>query len=57
MAEVTLLDAVNQAIAFAMREDQNVVMLGEDVGVNGGVFRASAGLIDEFGERRVRSLP
>ena len=53
MAEWTLLDAVNAALAHAMREDENVVLLGEDVGVNGGVFRASAGLIDEFGESRV----
>jgi 2-oxoisovalerate dehydrogenase E1 component beta subunit len=57
MAELTLIDAVNQAMAYAMREDDNVVMLGEDVGVNGGVFRASAGLIDEFGERRVIDTP
>ena len=57
MAELTLLDAVNQAMAFAMHDDENVVLLGEDVGVNGGVFRASAGLVDAFGERRVIDTP
>ena len=57
MAEWTLLDAVNTALARAMRDDENVVLLGEDVGVNGGVFRASAGLIDEFGESRVIDTP
>lgn len=57
MAEWTLLDAVNQAMAYAMREDEDVVLLGEDVGVNGGVFRASAGLIEEFSDRRVVDTP
>jgi len=57
VAEWTLLDAVNAALARAMRDDDNVVLLGEDVGVNGGVFRASAGLIDEFGETRVIDTP
>ncbi len=57
MAEWTLLDAVNAALARAMRDDENVVLLGEDVGVNGGVFRASAGLIDEFGDERIIDTP
>ena len=44
MAEVTLVEAVTLALARAMDDDPNVVVLGEDVGVNGGVFRATAGL-------------
>jgi 2-oxoisovalerate dehydrogenase E1 component beta subunit len=52
-----LLDAVNLALHRAMREDDNVVVLGEDVGVNGGVFRATAGLRDAFGFRRVIDTP
>ena len=44
MSEVTLVDAVNLALARAMEDDPTVVVLGEDVGVNGGVFRATAGL-------------
>ena len=57
MAEWTLLDAVNQAFVSEMRRDENVVVLGEDVGVNGGVFRATDGLIDEFGASRVVDTP
>ena len=43
MPEITLVGAVNMALARAMREDERVVVLGEDVGANGGVFRATAG--------------
>ena len=52
-----LLDAVNLALHRAMSEDDNVVVLGEDVGVNGGVFRATAGLRDAFGFKRVIDTP
>ncbi len=44
MAEITLVEAVNLALARAMSEDKDVLMLGEDIGVNGGVFRATNGL-------------
>lgn len=57
MAEITLIEAVNQAFAYEMRNDKDVVLLGEDVGVNGGVFRATDGLIDEFGSDRVVDTP
>lgn len=57
MAELNLLEAVNQAFAYEMRTDKDVVLLGEDVGVNGGVFRASDGLFDEFGSDRVIDTP
>jgi pyruvate dehydrogenase E1 component beta subunit len=51
MAECTLVEAVNLALARALTDDPNVVVLGEDVGVNGGVFRATVGLQQRFGER------
>ena len=57
MAEVTLVEAVTLALARAMDEDPNVVVLGEDVGVNGGVFRATAGLQQLFGADRVIDTP
>lgn len=44
MADTTLVEAVNLALARALADDPAVVVLGEDVGVNGGVFRATAGL-------------
>lgn len=52
-----LLEAVNLAMHRAMSEDENVVVLGEDVGINGGVFRATAGLRDSFGFKRVIDTP
>ena len=57
MPEVTLVEAVNLALARAMHQDPNVVVLGEDVGVNGGVFRATAGLQQRFGPDRVIDTP
>ncbi len=57
MAELTLLDAVNAALAFEMQADETVVLLGEDIGVNGGVFRATAGLQERFGAMRVLDTP
>ena len=57
MAEITLVEAVNLALARAMAEDDGVLVLGEDVGVDGGVFRATDGLIARFGEARVRDTP
>ena len=57
MPEVTLVEAVNLALARAMAEDENVVVLGEDVGANGGVFRATAGLQQRFGLKRVIDAP
>ncbi len=57
MAKLTLVQAVNDALKTEMREDPSVVVLGEDVGVDGGVFRATLELIDEFGEDRVIDTP
>ena len=57
MAEITLVEAVNQALAYEMNADKSVVVLGEDVGVDGGVFRATLGLLDKFGPERVLDTP
>jgi pyruvate dehydrogenase E1 component beta subunit len=57
MPEITLVEAVNLALARAMAEDDGVVVLGEDVGVNGGVFRATVGLQQRFGSERVLDTP
>jgi pyruvate dehydrogenase E1 component beta subunit len=57
MAEITLIDAVTMALAWELEHDPRVVVLGEDVGVNGGVFRATAGLQSRFGVDRVQDTP
>ena len=57
MPELTLVEAINLAIARALTEDPNVVVFGEDVGVNGGVFRATVGLQQRFGIDRVFDTP
>lgn len=57
MAELTYREAVADAIAQEMRRDERVVFLGEDVAAAGGVFKATVGLFDEFGPRRVRDTP
>ncbi len=57
MAELTYRDAVARGIAQEMRRDENVVFLGEDVAKAGGVFKATVGLYEEFGGKRVRDTP
>ncbi len=57
MADVTLLGAINMALGRAMEEDGNVVVLGQDVAVNGGVFRVTEGLYERFGPDRVLDTP
>ena len=57
MAAITLIEAITQALAYEMRHDQTVLVLGEDVGINGGVFRATAGLQQIFGDQRVLDTP
>jgi 2-oxoisovalerate dehydrogenase E1 component beta subunit len=57
MAELSLVEAVNLGLARAMADDPSVVLLGEDIGVNGGVFRATAGLQARFGVDRVMDTP
>ncbi|MEW5863412.1 MAG: alpha-ketoacid dehydrogenase subunit beta [Pseudomonadota bacterium] len=57
MPGLNLVEAVNRALARAMEDDPRVVVLGEDVGVNGGVFRATVGLLERFGPGRVVDTP
>lgn len=57
MAELTMVQALNLALARSMEEDPRVVLLGEDIGVNGGVFRVSEGLQKRFGPERVLDTP
>ena len=57
MAVKTVIEAVQEAIREEMRRDSNVFVLGEDVGRRGGVFLATQGLIEEFGESRVLDTP
>lgn len=57
MPQVTLIEAVTQALAYEIRRDPSVIVLGEDVGVNGGVFRATSGLHDQFGSDRILDTP
>lgn len=57
MTTMTILEAVRSALAYEMARDDTVMVLGEDVGRLGGVFRATAGLIDEFGDERVFDTP
>jgi pyruvate dehydrogenase E1 component beta subunit len=57
MARITLIEAVTMALAWEMERDDSVIVLGEDVGVNGGVFRATAGLQQRFGPDRVMDTP
>ncbi len=57
MAAITLIEAITQALAWELKHDDSVVVLGEDVGINGGVFRATAGLQATFGSERVIDTP
>jgi pyruvate dehydrogenase E1 component beta subunit len=57
MTELTLIQAVNKGLHQAMKMDPDVLLMGEDIGVNGGVFRATEGLQKEFGEERVLDTP
>ena len=57
MPRITLIEAVTMALAWEMEHDDRVLVLGEDVGVNGGVFRATAGLQQRFGADRVMDTP
>jgi pyruvate dehydrogenase E1 component beta subunit len=55
--ELNLVEAVNAALARAMQDDETVIVLGEDVGINGGVFRATEHLLERFNADRVRDTP
>ena len=55
--EITYANAVKEAMCEEMRQDENVFLMGEDVGVYGGAFGISVGMIEEFGEERIRDTP
>ena len=57
MPRLNMVQAINLALKEEMRRDNGVVVLGEDVGRDGGVFRVTEGLIDEFGPGRVIDTP
>lgn len=57
MAQLTMIQAITDALRTELKNDENVLVFGEDVGVNGGVFRATEGLQKEFGEDRVFDTP
>jgi 2-oxoisovalerate dehydrogenase E1 component beta subunit len=57
MPKVTMVEAITMAQAWELSHDPSVIVLGEDVGKSGGVFRATAGLIERFGAERVQDTP
>jgi pyruvate dehydrogenase E1 component beta subunit len=57
MAEIRYRDALNQALREELRRDERVMLMGEDIGVFGGAFKVTEGLLEEFGEARVRDTP
>jgi pyruvate/2-oxoglutarate/acetoin dehydrogenase E1 component len=57
MAEMRYRDALNAALREELQRDERVFLMGEDIGVFGGAFKVTAGLLDEFGEKRVRDTP
>src|SRR5580698_801478 len=57
LAKITMIDAIAMAHGWEMQHDANVVVIGQDVGANGGVFRATAGLQTRFGKDRVQDTP
>jgi len=57
MAEMRYMQAVTQALADSMKEDESVILLGEDIAAAGGSFKATRGLLDTFGSERVRDTP
>lgn len=57
MPQTTYLEAIRQGIREEMERDENVFLLGEDIGVYGGAFKITAGMLEQFGERRVVDMP
>jgi len=57
MAQKTMIEAITEALDQEMERDQDILIFGEDVGKNGGVFRATAGLQEKYGEERVSDTP
>lgn len=57
MGKINIVQAINQALAHEMERDGDVIVIGEDVGKDGGVFRVTQGLLDKFGPERVMDTP
>ncbi|MBW1669294.1 MAG: alpha-ketoacid dehydrogenase subunit beta [Deltaproteobacteria bacterium] len=57
MREITYAQALNEALRECMKEDERVILLGEDIGKYGGIFQVTAGLLHEFGDKRVIDTP
>ncbi len=57
MSQITIAEAINQALCYEMAVDKNIVVFGEDVATNGGVFRITVGLLEKFGPERVLDTP
>ena len=57
MPELTMVESIRQALDLEMKRDDKIVLLGEDIGINGGVFRATEGLMKKYGESRVLDTP
>lgn len=57
MRELTYMEAIREGMSEEMRKDENVIFMGEDIGIYGGAFGLSVGMVEEFGEDRVRDTP
>ena len=57
MKKIMYRDAISSALAEEMRRDEKVFVMGEDVAITGGVYKATRGLLEEFGPQRVRNTP
>jgi acetoin:2,6-dichlorophenolindophenol oxidoreductase subunit beta len=57
MREITYAQAIREAMCEEMRRDKNLIFIGEDIGIYGGAFGVSRGMIEEFGEERIRDTP
>ena len=57
MSEITYLQAVRDAISEEMRRDEDIFLMGEDIGIYGGCFGLSKGMLEEFGEDRIMDTP
>jgi pyruvate dehydrogenase E1 component beta subunit len=57
MRELMFNQAINEGLRLCMEEDETIILLGEDIGLYGGLFQVTAGLLDQFGPERVRDTP
>ncbi len=57
MPQLTMVEALNRALDYKMASDDRICLMGEDIGVNGGVFRVTRGLLDKYGPNRVLDMP